>query len=523
LSTIDTPRPAAVIRPLEPLDGRRANDHAGRDDIEQQVERAHAPRTRPHVGFGTLLLYGFGACSIGIKTRALNNFLLIFYNQALGMRPETVALAVTIITVIEAVGDPLIGFWSDNLRSRLGRRHPLIYASAIPIAVSFYFLWNPPSWLSPDMMFFYLLGCLFILRMATTAFEIPSVSLGPELVPDYHRRSVITSMRIFFRTISGLLFAIAAFQIFLSNDHGGVTNRSGYLAFAITGSLVMLAAVLCCGLATHRFIPWLRKPSANAARPSHFVKDVAALWRVPAARIVLLVSLLVAIQLGSDRGLELYFGLYFWQMSQAQLSLIATLTAVATLMGSLIGPAFGKRFGKLRGTLIGLPISLAIMITPVLLRLAGALPPNGSPVIFVMLAATAFVQGLLYMIMATLMNSMMSDVVEELEVTTGKRSEGLLFSADAFFSKAVSGVGVLISGGILWAIAFPVGAKPGQVAPDIVWHLGAIYVPIITLLSLAVIAVQARFPIDEARHKRNLATLSDRATEEMGTPIGIAP
>src|SRR5688572_27798924 len=99
----------------------------------------------PPVGLATILLYGVGASSSGIKMRALSSFLLIFYNQTMGLTPATVALAITLITVFDAIVDPVVGFASDRLTSRWGRRHPFMYASAVPIAAAFWFLWNPPD------------------------------------------------------------------------------------------------------------------------------------------------------------------------------------------------------------------------------------------------------------------------------------------------------------------------------------------------------------------------------------------
>lgn len=476
-----------------------------------------APAARPAVGWWTLIFYGLGACSSGIKMRALSSFLLIFYNQALGMSPALVATAITIITVFDAIVDPLVGYLSDNQRSRWGRRHPFMYASAIPIALSFFLLWNPPAWITPDGMFFYLLACLMVLRLFDTFFELPSIALAPELVSDYHRRTLIVSMRIFFRTIAGALFTVAAFQLFLAEDRGGVTDRDGYFAFALTGSVVMAVSILASTVATHRFIPWLRKPDAVTTGKAAFFGDTMRLLREPAARVMLVVGMLVAVVSGTRTGLDLYFGLYFWELSQAQLSFLAMLTAVATLLGTAILPPLAARIGKRNGAMAIYAIAFLNACLPIALRLLGVMPQNGSTAIFVIVGVEAFVQGMLYVMTAALMNSMLSDVVEELEVKSGKRSEGLLFSADAFFSKAVSGLGILISGGILWLVGFPDKAVPGAVSPGTLWTLGAAYVPATAVFTLAVLAALSRFPIDRARHEQNLAALAERQGE--GGPV----
>lgn len=479
-------------------------------------ESTETPTARPRVGWPTLILYGVGACSTGIKMRALSSFLLIFYNQAMGMSPARVAFAITLITVFDAVVDPLTGYLSDNFRSKWGRRHPFMYASALPIAFAFYFLWNPPAWITGDGLFFYLLACLMVLRLFDTFFELPSIALAPELIEDYDRRTVIVSLRIFFRTLAGALFTVAAFQIFLPESSGGVTERDGYASFALAGSVVMLVSILISAAATHRFIPWLRKPerdaagAAGAASHRDFFGDVLRLVRVPAARIMLITGMLVAVASGARTGLDLYFGLYFWELSQNQLSLMASLTAAATLIGAFVVGPFAARIGKRNAVLAVYIAGFLNGALPVLLRLLGWLPENGSQALLVILATEYFLQGLFYVMSAAAMNSMLADVVEEIEVRTGKRAEGLLFSADAFFSKAVSGVGILISGGILALIAFPAKARPGVVPMETLWDLGAVYLPSVGLLTVVVIFTLSRFPIDRRRHEANLALLAER-------------
>ncbi|MBD3744597.1 MAG: MFS transporter [Sphingopyxis terrae] len=474
------------------------------------------------MGWPTLILYGFGACSAGIKSRALSSFLLIFYNQAVGMTPAAVALAISIITVFDAIVDPLTGQVSDNFRSRWGRRHPFMYAAPIPLAAGFFMLWNPPAWVPHDYLFIYLLLCLMTIRLFDTFFELPSLALAPELIEDYDQRTIIVSMRIFFRTIAGLLFTIAAFQIFLAEDHGGVTSREGYFAFALAGSAVMFVSIITSTLATHRFIPWFRKADP-AKKRARFFRDVWGLVRVPAARTMLTIGMLTAVASGARNGLDLYFGVYFWEFSQSQLALFTMLTAIATLGGAVLVPFVSKRLGKRNGAVAIYALGFINGALPITLRLFGLMPENGSTLLFIILSVESFIQGLLYVMSAVLLNSMLNDVVEEVEVATGNRSEGLLFSADAFFTKAVSGLGVLISGGLLTLIAFPAKAKPGAVTSDVIWSLGAIYIPVVAIITVIVVATLLRFPINRTRHEANLATLRERSDtiEEAAPPAPV--
>lgn len=96
-------------------------------------------------GLRAKLIYGFGSIAFGVKDQGFSTFLLFFYNQVIGLPAIAVGSAIAVALLADAFLDPVIGQLSDNLRTRWGRRHPLMYASAIPLAVSYWFLWNPPA------------------------------------------------------------------------------------------------------------------------------------------------------------------------------------------------------------------------------------------------------------------------------------------------------------------------------------------------------------------------------------------
>src|SRR5690349_22901849 len=96
------------------------------------------------VDLRTRLFYGFGSIAYGIKDNGFRALLLIYYNQVVGLPANLVALAIMIALVVDSVFDPIIGQISDTWHSKWGRRHPFMYFAAIPSALSFLLLWNPP-------------------------------------------------------------------------------------------------------------------------------------------------------------------------------------------------------------------------------------------------------------------------------------------------------------------------------------------------------------------------------------------
>ena len=93
--------------------------------------------------FSTKFLYGFGSIAYGIKDNAFAYFLLFVYVQVFGLAPDLAGLAILIMLIFDAISDPLIGYISDNTKSRWGRRHPFMYGSIIPVSLTFFLIWDP--------------------------------------------------------------------------------------------------------------------------------------------------------------------------------------------------------------------------------------------------------------------------------------------------------------------------------------------------------------------------------------------
>ncbi|MFM8356815.1 MAG: MFS transporter, partial [Gammaproteobacteria bacterium] len=116
-------------------------------------------RARTRVGtlpLSTRLFQGLGALPDTWKNFAFNTFLLFYYNQVLGLTASLASAAIMIALIVDAITDPLVGSWSDSFRSRLGRRHPFMYASALPLGVSLYLAFSPPDGLSETGLFVWL-------------------------------------------------------------------------------------------------------------------------------------------------------------------------------------------------------------------------------------------------------------------------------------------------------------------------------------------------------------------------------
>src|SRR5215469_5502753 len=130
----------------------RAADVAPNADAPSAIDpngRAEMASTR------TKLLYGSGSIAFGVNDQSFAYLLIFFYNQVIGLPAIWVVWAVFLVMFCDAFIDPVVGQISDHLRTRLGRRHPFMYAAPLPLAICYFLLWNPPH-LSPTSLFYYL-------------------------------------------------------------------------------------------------------------------------------------------------------------------------------------------------------------------------------------------------------------------------------------------------------------------------------------------------------------------------------
>jgi len=238
---------------------------------------AAAPAADGRLDRSTRFFYGLGSVAFGVKDNGFSFMLMLFYNQVLGVPASLVALALLTALVFDAVIDPMIGHVSDNLRSPWGRRHPFMYAAALPVALSYLLLWNPPQGWSHDALFVYLIVVAVIIRSFITMYEIPSSALAAELTTDYDERTKVMSYRYFFAWWGGLTMTLLALKVFLTPDAEhpvGQLNPAGYVTYGYVAAAVIFFAIIVSAMGTHNQIPRLRIPPARKLSLGQLAKEM---------------------------------------------------------------------------------------------------------------------------------------------------------------------------------------------------------------------------------------------------------
>ena len=469
--------------------------------------------TVPPLGRWTKLAFVLGAVAPGVATGGFEFFLLIYYSQVVGLDARLVGLAILIALVCDAINDPIVGYWSDNFRSRWGRRHPMMYASAIPVALSFFLLWWPPEGASQTVLFWYLLVLAVTVRTAITFYRTPSAALTPDLTPDYGERTKLLSLRYFLGWTGGNAIAVWMFFILFPRSStetiaDGRFNPEAYITYGIVAAVVILLSILIGTVGTHSRIPYLTP--APPKRRFTLKLIFGELFETLSNRSFLALfagAMLFGIAAGLSSGMSLYFFTYFWGFSEIETGMLFLGTFVAALIGFVLAPMVSRRMGKKRGAIIvGLVAFLGAPL-PIVLRLVGLLPPNDDPFVFWFVLIAQVIDVGLIICFQILFAAMLADLVEDSEIKTGRRSEGVFTAAESFVDKSVRGVGVMAAGGVLTLAALPTGAKVEDVSTETLWWMGAFYVPVVLALWLSMIAVIAQYRINEATHEANVRRL----------------
>ncbi|WP_435418508.1 MFS transporter [Parerythrobacter aurantius] len=486
------------------------------------------PLEMPPLARSTRWLYGSGLMASGIKTTAFSTYLLLYFNQVLGVPASIVSQAIFLTLLVDAVADPLIGRWSDRTRSRLGRRHPFLFAAALPAGLFFALTWFPPAGLSDTMMGVWIFCLASLTRACMSLFEIPSSALGAELTDDYAERTRLFGIRYWFGYIGAFgfgAFSLAFFFVATPDYPKGQLNPAGYTGFAITGGVLIAAAVLVSAFGTMgriRFLRQVRERSDKLGLVDHLREMADAFTHRPFLAIFGY-SLAKQAAIGLYVATNIYFNTFVFRLTSVELAILTVENLVAATLALPLAPWLARKMGKRNAAMaMGLG-GICIGMVPLVLTYFGLFLAPGDP----LLLPSLFVIGSIYhaMIATSLMNSsgMIADTIEDHAVKSGRHNAGVFFSVNSLTTQAAVGIGILLAGFVLEAASFPAQADPLGVGKAVSDRLIAWYVPIMIGCWLVGSLLLLFYPITEARHRANLEILAARAAQEREQELRDSP
>ncbi|MCV6630129.1 MAG: MFS transporter [Flavobacteriaceae bacterium] len=397
-----------------------------------------------------LIAYGFG----GIIPIALFNIagqlIGLMGNISLGLSALWLGVILIIPRLWDAISDPIVGHFSDNFRSRWGRRRPFLLIGGIAVAVSFVFMWWIPDgqWLhelfptEAGFQWFqlgYILFWLLLFFTACTIFEIPHGALGMEMTTDPHERTRLFSAKSFLGNLFAMstpwLFALANMEYF-KGAGGNEADGMKYVSILVAAVLIPLSFWWFFGVKEPAF-----KNSSQQKKADFWKNMKHAIRNKTFIRLVVIVFTL-AIGFNFVNLLGYYIPIFYVfegdkEAASTLLGVNGTIWAITGLVAvfplNWISPKIGKR-----KTLL---IAIILMI---LAQLSKVVCYNQSYPYLVIVPTILLSAGMLFFF--TLGSSMVGDICDEDDLRTGRRSEGSYYSIYWWFIKMGTAFASFVAG-----------------------------------------------------------------------------
>lgn len=149
--------------------------------------------SRAKVPFSTKVAFGMGMLAQQMFPAVLGIFMVVLV-QDLGFPGWMWGILFFLPRVFDTLTDPIMGYITDNTKSRWGRRRQYIFVGAIMLGISFIIMWQLHRENSIEYNFLYFLAWSFVFYLGSTIFSVPYVALGYELSNDFHERTEIMAV-----------------------------------------------------------------------------------------------------------------------------------------------------------------------------------------------------------------------------------------------------------------------------------------------------------------------------------------
>ena len=379
--------------------------------------------------------WAIGSIADVYMANALNYLALPIYNMGLGVDPRMLGWALGLPRIWDAISDPLMGNFSDNTRTRFGRRRPYILIGAILCAIMFALIWSPPTGWSPTAIGWYFMALVFIYYTAYTIFVVPWGAMGLELTTDYNERTRVQAYRTFFQGVGA--FGLSAMW-WLALKWGGGNDVVGVryvgLAFA--------ALILVCGVLPAIFC---RENLAHDQDKIKFWPAIKATFSNTVFLLLIAVTVCVFLGIFMVNSFALYINTYYvFDGDKEGVAFLQMISGFA-FQGAGVGlipviSYIATRVGK-KATLIG-----GLLLVVVAYGTSWwCYTPDNPWLQLITLALAAPGLACMWMIAS----SMVADICDLDELKTGRRREGMYGASYSWACKAGISLTMILSGYML--------------------------------------------------------------------------
>lgn len=459
----------------------------------------HETAEKDRISFFQKAIYSIGAFANTVQAAFIGQMVIVL-NLGLGVNPALVGLVGAIPRLIDAVSDPITGYASDNLRTRWGRRRPLIFFGAITGGICFALMFQLFKGQSEMFYFWYFLLFQVLYFIGFTCFSIPWIALGYEMTPDYHERTRLQGASNF---VGQLPWLIAPWCWAIMHNQAWFPDivHGGRVLSLVIGGFIVVAGIMPA-IFNKEYFHKLPKPDVKG--PWNVTKDFfkGAATTLKCKPFVKLCGATLLIfggfMLASAFTIYVVFFYVFGTapvLDQAYagggklLGWYGTFSALCTMGVIHITMWLSKKYGKRNAFFVTIPLS----IIGYALKWIGYNPEHP----YMLLIAAPFITfglGSLF----TLMSSMVADVCDLDELHTDTRREGMFGAIYWWMVKLGLALASLASGFLINATGFRQELGLAQPAGTTLWlRIFDIGIPIVT--SIAALFIIKTFEISEAK------------------------
>lgn len=440
------------------------------------------------------LAYGLGELAAAVPASLSAFFVLYFFTTVAGLNPALAGSVILIGRLWDAVNDPLIGWLSDRTVSPLGRRFPWMLGGMVPMALTAMLLWVVPPFSSQGSIFAYYVVLSLFAFASFTAVQLPYTALAAELSDDYDERTTLIGTKAAFSIGGGILALIMAQIIF-----GQVADpQRQYRILGMLSAGLAIVMVSLCVAGTYRRYWQAQRAHASLHPPeglTSLLADVRSVFGNPAFRQVLGLYLCSWMSVQVTAAMLPYFVGAWMNLPEthfAQMALAVQGTAIVMLV---VWNRVAHWRGKRTALLMGAPLAMIALMGLVTVH------PGQVGWMYTLGVVAGMGVSTLYLVPF----AMLPDVVDLDELQTGRRREGLYFSALVFLQKFGLAAAIFLSGQLLSWTGYSAGATTQP--PSALWAIRLLIGPFPALLLMGSLWFAYRYPIDRDRHRQILTAL----------------
>ncbi len=437
----------------------------------------------------TKLAYGVGDFGFSFTDTCLGVLFAIFLVDVVGLEPRFAALAVFIGKSWDYINDPIVGYIADRTRTRWGRRRPYLLLGFIPFGIAFAMLWWRPPFSGQWALMAYYAAAYFLYDSVLTLVSMPFFALTPELTQDYDERTSLTSYRMAFSLIGGLVAFVVPLMIIgtMQPGNSGKVFEMGAI-FGTASALPLLLTFF--GTREKEQYAAMQQPGLRQALAA--VRNNRPFWF--ATGIFLFTWTAVDI----IQNMLLFFLKYRMGL-EAQSDIIAGAIFVTALIVLPFWVWAAGKTDKRKAYIIGMFFFAAVMIVLIFLD-----PSLGFPAAI----ALAILAGIGVSSVHVLTWAIIPDAVEVDELTTGSRHEGIFYALVTLLKKVASSISIPLTLLVLDWSGFIANAP--HEPESAIWAIRILIGPVPSVFLLGGILFARFYPLSRESHAQARQRIAER-------------